>query len=130
MASNRLKMNEDKTQLIWLGTSQQLDKITAQTPTLPNARVRFTTVVNDLGVLFDSQLTMADHIAALSQSCFFHLQRIRSINQSLTFEPQAFQSRHSEFQTLTENIFVCSVTVECRLSTLAALRDFALYKCT
>jgi len=33
MASNCLKLNEDKTQLIWLGTSQQLDKITVQTLT-------------------------------------------------------------------------------------------------
>jgi len=45
--------------------------------------VPFSTVVNDLGILFDSQLTMADHIAALSRSCFFPLRRIRSINQSL-----------------------------------------------
>jgi len=80
MASNRLKLNEDKTQLIWLGTRQQLDKITVQTLTLPNATVPFSTVVNDLGVLLDSQLTMADHIAALSRSCFFHLRRIRSID--------------------------------------------------
>ena len=86
MASNRLKLNEDKTQLIWLGTRQQLDKITVQTLTLPNATVPFSTVVNDLGVHLDSQLTMADHIAALSRSCFFHLRRIRSINQSLTSE--------------------------------------------
>jgi len=28
MRSNRLKMNADKTQLIWLGTRQQLDKLT------------------------------------------------------------------------------------------------------
>jgi len=34
----------------------------------------------------DSQLTMADHIAALNRSCFFHLWRIRSINQSLMQE--------------------------------------------
>jgi len=80
MASNRLKLNEDKPQLIWLGTRQQLDKITVQTLTLPNATVPFSTVVNDLGVLLDSQLTMADHIAALSRSCFFHLRRIRSID--------------------------------------------------
>ena len=26
MASNRLKLNEEKTQIIWLGTRQQLDK--------------------------------------------------------------------------------------------------------
>jgi len=28
MASNPLKQNEEKTQIIWLGTRQQLDKVT------------------------------------------------------------------------------------------------------
>jgi len=62
MTNNRLKLNEDKTQVIWLGTCQQLSKITAQSLTLPNATVQFTNNANDLGVLLDSQLTMADHI--------------------------------------------------------------------
>ena len=37
MANNRLQLTEDKTQVIWLGTRQQLSKITAQSLTLPNA---------------------------------------------------------------------------------------------
>jgi len=55
-----------------MGTPQQLDKIMMQTLTLPNATLPFSTVVNDLDVL-DSHLTTADHIAALSRSCFFHI---------------------------------------------------------
>jgi len=69
-----------------MGTRQQLSKIMAQSLTLPNATVQFTNNVNDLGVLLDSQLTMADHISALSQSCFFQLRQLRSIKQSLTLE--------------------------------------------
>ena len=65
MASNRLKLNEDKTQVIWLGTRQQLSKLTENRLTLPNATVQFSTVVNDLDVLIDSQLSMSNHIAAL-----------------------------------------------------------------
>ena len=52
--------------------------------TLPNATVEFSTTVKDLGVLLDSQLTMTDHIAALSRSCFFYIWQLRSIRQSLT----------------------------------------------
>jgi len=62
------------------------NEITAQSPTLLNARVQFTNNVNDLGVLLDSQLTMADHISAFSRSCFFQLRQLRSIKQSLTLE--------------------------------------------
>ena len=66
MASNKLKLGVDKTEIIWLGTRQQLDKITMQMPSLPNATVPFSTVVNDLGISPDSRITMTDHTAAVS----------------------------------------------------------------
>lgn len=66
MVSNRLKLNEDMTQVIWLGTRHQLSKLTENTLTLPNATVQFSTVFNDLGVQTDSQLSMSNHIANLS----------------------------------------------------------------
>ena len=37
---------------------------------------------NDLGVLLEGQLTMIDHVAALSRSCFFQLLQLRSVKQS------------------------------------------------
>jgi len=46
--------------------------------------VLFSTLVNDLGIKLDSQLTMADHVAALSRSCFFYMRQLRSIKQALT----------------------------------------------
>jgi len=85
MASSRLKLKEDKTQVIWLGTRQQLNKVTTRV-LLPNATVQCSDVVNDLGVQLDSQLTMADHVPALSRSCFFQLRQLRSIKQSLLLE--------------------------------------------
>jgi len=63
-------LNEDKTQAILLGTRHQLSKVMTHVLTLPNATEQFSGVVNDLGVLLDNQLTMADHVAALSRSCF------------------------------------------------------------
>jgi len=85
MASNRLKLNEDKTQIIWLGTRHQLNKTLPQTLTLRNGTVlQFSTAVKSLGILIDSQLTMADHITAVCRSRFFQLRQLRSIRQSLT----------------------------------------------
>jgi ligand-binding sensor domain-containing protein len=71
MGSNRLKMNPDKTQLIWIGTRQQLAKIDISSLTLLSAAVPLSSTVTDLGVRIDSQLTMSDHVAALRRSCFF-----------------------------------------------------------
>ena len=45
MADNHLKLNEEKTRIIWLGTRQQLNKLSAQALTLPNATVVFSTAV-------------------------------------------------------------------------------------
>jgi len=64
--------------------TQQLNKVMARALTLPNATVEFSTTVKDLGVELDSQLTMADHIVALSRSCFFYIRQLSSMRQSLT----------------------------------------------
>ena len=58
MTLNRLKLNADKTQLIWLGTRQQLAKLTVTQLQLSTSVVEFDSVVTDLGVVLDNQLTM------------------------------------------------------------------------
>ena len=73
MSSNRLKLNTDKTQVIWTGTRQQLAKVSIDELSLLSANVQFSTTVVDLGVTVDSQLTMSAHVAALRRSCFFQL---------------------------------------------------------
>ena len=55
-----------------IGTRHQLNKTLPQTLTLRNGTLlQFSTAVKNLGVLIDSQLTMADHIAAICRSGFF-----------------------------------------------------------
>ena len=84
MISNRLRMNADKTQLVWFGTRQQLDKLSTTELSLLSARVQFSTTLPDLGVLIDGQLSMADHVASLCRSCFFQLRQLRLVRSSLT----------------------------------------------
>ena len=84
MRANRLKMNTDKTQLIWIGTRQQLSKVDINEIELQLDTVSFSTSVSDLGVILDNQHKMTDHVAALCRSCFFQLRQIRSIRRLLT----------------------------------------------
>ena len=86
MRSNRLRMNADKTQLVWLGTRQQLAKLTTTELPLLSALVKPSSAVLDLGVNIDGQLTMADHVAALRRSCLFQLRQLRMVRSSLTLE--------------------------------------------
>ena len=70
MASNRLLLNGDKTQYIWFGTKQQLGKRDVQLLTDISPALTSTSVVRNLGVLLDSELTMVNHVTKLCQVCF------------------------------------------------------------
>ena len=54
MGRNRRKLNQDKTQIIWIGTCQQLAKVIAIELTLPSAVVRFSTAVSDVDFIVDA----------------------------------------------------------------------------
>ena len=79
MGSNRLKMNVDKTQLIWIGTRQQLSKISVKELRLHSAMVPFSSKVQNLGVAVDGKLRMEEHIAERCKSCYFQLRQLRQI---------------------------------------------------
>ena len=85
-ADNRLRLNEDKTQVIWLGTRQQLIKIDVSQLVLPSANVPFSDSVKNLGVTFDRCLTLKDHVTSLSKSCFYQLRQLRTIRKSLSLD--------------------------------------------
>ena len=64
-------MNAEKTHVIWIGSRQQLAKVDIEELQLLSAKVHFSTTVSNLGVHFDSQLTMRDPVTAACRSCFF-----------------------------------------------------------
>ena len=84
MSSNRLKLNADKTQFIWLGTSAQLMKVNSITITLTDAVIQVSDTVTCLGVVIDSQLTFAENVKKLAGSCFYQLRQLRTVRRSLT----------------------------------------------
>ena len=58
MKASRLRLNAFKTQVMWLGSSQQLAKITVRDVPLLSTVVTVVDSVRDLGVIIDSQLCM------------------------------------------------------------------------
>ena len=102
MARNRLKLNADKSQVVWIGTSGQLAKIDITQLQLGSIIVPFSTTVADLGVTIDSQLSMTAHISSLCRSCFYQLRQLRAIRHSLTTDAartlvQAFISSRLDY---------------------------------
>jgi hypothetical protein len=84
MSSNRLKLNADKTQFIWLGTKQQLQKVDVDSVHLGSSAVHFQETVNNLGVVIDRQLSMKDHIQKICGTSFWQLRQLRVVRASLT----------------------------------------------
>ena len=84
MQSNRLKLNPDKTQLIWLGNRYQLQKIDHQLLSARFPGVVFQDSVIDLGVTLDGELTMSTHVGNICRSGFYHLRQLRLIRRHLT----------------------------------------------
>ena len=73
MSSNRLRLNPDKTEFIWFGSSHNLQRV-QQTPlTVGAASIKPCSTVRDLGVYFDNTLNMKDHVTRTVQSCMLFL---------------------------------------------------------
>ena len=83
MSANRLKLNVDKTQFIWLGSSQQLEAVSGVQLTVGGVPVSAADTVRDLGVTLDAQLTMKPHVDTVVRSCFYQLRQLRSVRSSL-----------------------------------------------
>jgi len=81
MAANRLRLNPEKTELIWLGAKHSLLKIPDGGPPLTVGGNHITTsdVVRVLGVLLTPNLSLEKHVTSLSTKCFFQLRQLRHI---------------------------------------------------
>ena len=85
MITDRLMINDDKTEFLLIGTRQQLAKInTVCSITVGEYDIDPSLCVRNLGVWFDSQLSMSAHVTKLCNSAFYHLHNIRCIRKYLS----------------------------------------------
>jgi hypothetical protein len=87
-ASRRLQLNTEKTDFIWFGSRANLKKLCDRDCSLqvgPDT-IQPSTVVRNLGVLFDSELSMKQHVAKVAATCFYHLRRLRQIRRRVGAE--------------------------------------------
>ena len=85
MAKFMLKLNDDKTIFLLISSRYR------ETIEFPDLRVGETCVptsdhAKNLGVVFDSALTMEKQINTMVKQCYFHIRSIGKIKESLTLE--------------------------------------------
>ena len=79
-----LMLNDGKTNLLVLGTRQQLSKTNISHLKVCDATVAASTSVRNLGSYFDKNSTMAMHVTKTCSAAFFHIQNIRQIRKFLS----------------------------------------------
>ena len=84
MKASRLRLNPSKTEVMWLGTSQQLGKITIRNVPLLSTVVIVVDSARNLGVIVDSQLSLDARVAALCRSGYYQLCQLRPVAVSYT----------------------------------------------
>ena len=84
MITDKLKLNDGKTELMLIGTKQQLAKINVGGLCVGSTIISPASVTKNLGVWFDENMTMVSNINQMCKSSYFHLHNIRRIRKYLT----------------------------------------------
>ena len=82
--NNDLKFNDDKTEFLIIGSSQQLEKLDNISIRVGDADIHPVPLARNLGRWFDSRLSVASHITKISASLFYYIYNIRLIRKYLS----------------------------------------------
>jgi hypothetical protein len=86
MTKNKLKLNEDKTEIIILSSPFNRQEINVEHIQVGTAAISPALSVRNLGVIFDSHLTMGNHVRRVCSTAYYHLRNISSIRKALTHD--------------------------------------------
>ena len=84
MQSNKLKLNTEKTEMMFVGSSVRISSIGCESADVGGSCVPLQTTVTYLGVHLDQTLSMKQHISSLCRTTFLALRRIASIRPFLS----------------------------------------------
>ena len=85
---NKLQLNEDKTEALLFDPSKSSDL--PDVLRIVQSDIPFCYYACDLGVMFDSGLTMKQQVDKICQTAYFEIRKIGSIVSSLLLRPQKF----------------------------------------
>jgi len=86
MASNRLRLNPTKTELIWLSSPRRTNLLSTSLIRLFSTVIQPSQSIRDLRVIVDSNLSLSAHVSHITSVCFYYLRQLRLVRQSLTMD--------------------------------------------
>ena len=86
MENHKLKLNDEKTEILICGTRQKIKTIDPEPLTIGGTDVAVTSKAKNLGVIMDSCMTMEHHINMVVKTTSFALRNISRMRQYLSTE--------------------------------------------
>ena len=86
MRSNKLKMNNDKTEILPCSTVHKLSSLENTTLEIDNETVPFSNKVKNLGVIIDSSLSLNAQINSICKAAYFQIRKIGQLRSFLDIE--------------------------------------------
>ena len=83
MRQNLLKLNDEKTEFLLFGSRQQLSKVSLPSITIGDSQITPSSQARNLGVIFDSTMTLKPHISNIVRVSSFHIRNISRIRKYL-----------------------------------------------
>ena len=84
MLSNKLKLNNSTTEVLVIGASHRPHQQFDLSLLVGDEHVVPTSSVRNLGTVFDDNMTLESHVAAICKSAFFHIKNIARIKRYLS----------------------------------------------
>ena len=86
MSANKLKMNNDKTEIILCGTNPKRKLVNIDSIDIGDVNVALSSEVKDLGVMIDSGFSFNKHVSFLRRSCYYQIRRISNIRPFISVQ--------------------------------------------
>jgi len=82
MSANRLKLNAEKTEQLWVGSRHNLASLRGCTPSLQLGEdvIRASDHVRLLGVTVAADLSLDKHVSSVCKTCLFWLRQLRRVS--------------------------------------------------
>ena len=90
MRSNRLQMNAAKTEYMWFTTPRRIQQLPTGTISIDGHNILPVASARNLGVYFDSGLSMRRHIDVITSRCYATLRQLRAVRRYVS--PPVMQS--------------------------------------
>ena len=84
MLHDNLKLNDEKTELLIIGTPQKSEKVVITHIRVGNTNIHPVPVARNLDSWLDASLSMTEHISKICSSSFYYLNNIRRIRKYLS----------------------------------------------